>query len=216
MKDRQKVAELIAKLKTQMTTPEELKTVANFEKGLKKLDDAAFAEQDLVGEIWRDIAVFNGDYQESNYGRTKSFKHGKVKILKPSVSRNGYLYINLKSNGVHKRCLIHRLVAILFIPNPDNKPQVNHIDGNKQNNRVDNLEWVTGSENITHAYELGLQKSGEQHHKSKFTAEDVKFIRNVYVKGDKKFGARPLARQFNVSQPAILNIVNGNTYRNVD
>ncbi len=215
MNDRRKVAELIAELKTQMTTPEELKTVKDFEKDLKKLDDAAFAKQDLTNEIWRDIAGFNGDYQESNYGRTKSFKRGNVKILKPSVSRNGYLYINLKSNGVHKRYLVHRLVAILFIPNPDNKPQVNHIDGNKQNNRVNNLEWVTSSENITHAYECGLQKYGEQHHKSKLTIENVRFIRNVYVKGDKEFGARPLARRFGVSQPAILSIINGETYKNV-
>ena len=116
--------------------------------------------------IWVDIYGFKGEYQISNNGDVKSLnrivKHRdglrniSERILKISVSR-GYKFIALFKNGKGKSFLIHRLVAEAFIKNPENKPQVNHIDGNKLNNHVSNLEWCTSSENGIHAYKTGLQ-----------------------------------------------------------
>lgn len=113
--------------------------------------------EDLPGEIWRDIIGYDGDYQVSNFARLKSFKRGKVKILNPAFNGN-YFFIYLHKNGESKMHYVHILVAQAFIPNPDNKPQVNHLDGNKVNNHVENLAWVTQSENIQHAFKLGLSR----------------------------------------------------------
>jgi len=118
-------------------------------------------------EVWKDIKGSEGRYQISNKGRVKSLERKvnnhtgeltvKEKILKQRPDEKGYMRIDIKDNsGKRKYYGIHRLVASVFIPNPDNKPQVNHIDGNKANNDVDNLEWVTNGENQKHAYRLGL------------------------------------------------------------
>ena len=106
-------------------------------------------------EQWKPIAECNGIYHISNHGRVKSYKWGKELILKPATIK-GYLAIGIWVNNKHKLHKIHRLVALAFIPNPDNKPQVNHKDGNKLNNHVDNLEWMTNQENIQHAWSTGL------------------------------------------------------------
>jgi len=105
-------------------------------------------------EEWKWIDGYEGEYKISNKGNIKSFKKCKDgKILKPKRDgKNKYLMICLSNNGKQKYCLIHRLVAQAFIPNYDNKEEVNHIDGNKKNNTVENLEWVTHIENIHHAF----------------------------------------------------------------
>jgi len=103
---------------------------------------------------WREVKE-SPIYKVSNDGRVMNTVTGN--ILKPQ-SVNGYSHVTLcDENGQHKRS-IHRLVAKEFIPNPENKKQVNHIDGNRKNNNLDNLEWCTGSENMKHAYHTGLQK----------------------------------------------------------
>ena len=107
-------------------------------------------------EIWKDIKGYEGLYQVSNLGRVKSLKN-REKILNP-FSDNNYLNVDLFKNRKKKRYKIHRLVAITFIPNIDNKPEVNHIDGNKENNCISNLEWTTSSENMQHAFKMGLAK----------------------------------------------------------
>ena len=108
-------------------------------------------------EIWRKIEGYEGLYEVSNLGQVRSFYSGEAKVLKPSIDKDGYLKVNLYKNKKLYRKLIHRLVATAFIPNLDNKPQVNHIDGNKQNNAVSNLEWCTRIENIQHSWETGLR-----------------------------------------------------------
>ena len=92
-------------------------------------------------EIWKDILGYEGLYQVSNYGRVRSLKYGKEKILKQQINTDGYLHIDLYKNKKRKNYNVHRLVTIAFLENPNNYPQVNHKDENKQNNHIDNLEW---------------------------------------------------------------------------
>lgn len=106
-----------------------------------------------MDEIWKDIPGFEGVYQISNHGRLKSFKELREGRVLSNVNRKGgYFSIVLGRNNKIERCTrIHRLVAETFLDNPNNLPEVNHIDGNKQNNRVENLEWVTRKQNAEHA-----------------------------------------------------------------
>lgn len=101
-------------------------------------------------EEWKDIKGYDGLCQVSNLGRVKSLKFGKERILKTGVDRYGYISVNLYKNNKRKLCKVHRLVAQAFIPNHENKPQVNHIDEDKTNNMVSNIEWMTAKENSNH------------------------------------------------------------------
>ena len=105
-------------------------------------------------EEWRDLGFTNGIYQISNQGRIYNSNTGN--ILKPIKMPKGYTKVNLHYDGNRKNYQIHRLVAMTFIPNPECKPEVNHKNGIKHDNRVENLEWVTGEENRKHAYDTGL------------------------------------------------------------
>ena len=98
-------------------------------------------------EVWKDIEGYEGLYQVSSWGRVKNFTTGEV--LK-GINTRGYLQVSLYTKGNKSNYRIHILVAQAFIPNPQNKPQVNHIDEDKENNNIENLEWVTAKENLNH------------------------------------------------------------------
>ena len=107
-------------------------------------------------EVWKDIQGYEGLYQVSNTGKIKSFCQGTSRILKTTPNNCGYYKVELYKNKKGKMLYIHRLVALSFIDNPQNKTQVNHIDGNKANNSASNLEWLTASENQQHAIKNNL------------------------------------------------------------
>lgn len=136
-------------------------------------------------EEFRPIPGYDGVYFVSNLGRIKSKRKGETKILSGAISA-GYVLIQLFKNGAHKTFRVHRLVAQAFIPNYLDKPLINHIDGNKSNNRVDNLVWCTQSENMKHAYRTGLQKplAGKRngmYGRSGAKSPNAKMVLNVYT-----------------------------------
>lgn len=114
-------------------------------------------------EIWKDIPNYEGLYQASNFGKIRSYprKGTRIKndfyILQGGVNKKGYKQIILRKNNIPKTISLHRLIAKTFIPNLDNKSQINHIDGNKLNNKVENLEWIDNLENMRHSIKIGLR-----------------------------------------------------------
>lgn len=163
-------------------------------------------------EVYATLKVEGFDhYMVSNLGNVKSLVNpNKPRILKPQSSTNGYLQLNLFSRtGEHRKFLVHRLIGLTFIPNLQDKPQINHIDGDRTNNRVENLEWVTPKENIQHALDNNLMCTGTCHGNSKLKQEDVNFIR------DNKDSYRrvDLAQIFGVSKALITNIINGKIWK---
>lgn len=116
---------------------------------------------EYMEEVWKDVIGYEGAYKISNKGKVYSIpRNGTLGgIMKPTKQKNGYYFIHLKNKDKKINTGVHRLVAQAFIPNPDNKPTVNHIDGDKQNNCVENLEWATYKEQLDHSLQLGLRKS---------------------------------------------------------
>ena len=111
-------------------------------------------------EEWKDVQGYEGLYEISNTGKVKSLIKGR--LLKPANHVKGYLFTTLTKDGKHRRFYIHRLVASAFLDNKEKKSEVNHIDGNKKNNHVDNLEWCSGIENKEHAYRIGKRPTMAQ------------------------------------------------------
>lgn len=150
---------------------------------------------DEEAEIWRRI---DADYDVSNQGRVR---HGS-RILSGSVHSDNYILATLHG----KQIPVHRLVAEAFIPNYEKKPEVNHIDGNKMNNAVDNLEWVTRAENQKHAVDNGLQPKPAKTYQGKFTAEQREEIKRLWDSG--MFSRRQLAIKYGVSHTCVNDIIN--------
>lgn len=153
----------------------ETKLTQNFTKGTEK---------------WKSINGYEGVYEVSNFGRVKtldkfikgrnnSFSPRKSKIIKGEIDKDGYHVVTLTHNRLVKKYKVHRLVAIHFVPNVENKPQVNHIDNVKNNNVVANLEWVYPSENSLHMKKCNRQATGEKVGNSKLCAKKVLEIRGL-------------------------------------
>ena len=164
-------------------------------------------------EIWKEIAI--SGYFISNLGKLRG-RSGR--IIKTYINKEGYCAVCLKPNGRKgkvKFVKIHRLVAEAFIPKLENKPLVNHIDGNKQNNVVTNLEWCTYKENAVHASKEGLLKPlcGTTNPKAKLTKQDIQYIKANYIPKHKKYGARALGRYFSVPHSTIIRILHGKRYK---
>jgi hypothetical protein len=173
-------------------------------------------------EIWLDVIGYEGLYQVSNLGRVKSLERfiyagfhnilRKERILKMNISKDGYLRVSLSNNG-EKTIAIHRLICLSFIPNPLNKPTVNHINGIKTDNRLCNLEWATRSENSLHAFKNGLSVGmiGEKHPKSKLTEKQVIEIRNNYH----NLSHKKIGEIYGVSRRAICDIRLGRNWKHI-
>ena len=125
------------------------------------------------------------------------------KKLKGYKKPDGYIDHCIQINKKRKHFLLHRMIAETFIPNPENKPQVNHINGVKDDNRIENLEWVTPSENMIHAFDNGLNKAG-----TKIESSIIENIINEYIPYDKKYGQKKLAEKYNIDQSTISLIIN--------
>lgn len=174
---------------------------------------------------WKKIPNYNL-YEASTDGEIKTFNwknKGIEKIMKPAFDNSGYLRTMLKSDaGKIQTIKVHRIIAQSFIPNPDNKKEVNHINGIKHDNRVQNLEWATHSENIKHSYKLGLKSvKGELNPAATLTDKQVLEIRSKYTygrKGGKHKGAitKPmLAKEYGVKVHVIKLIVIGKTWKHL-
>lgn len=177
-------------------------------------------------EIWKDIEGYGGSYKISNKGRVKSlnrtiYKRGypyniKGKFIKQvfrkSKQENRYFGVGLYRDGKSKNYYVHRLVAKAFISNPENKPTVNHKDGDRFNNCVGNLEWATQQENIQHSWDNGMSTphhkiKGENHPKSKLKKEDVLFIRKCAKTNE--MNTLELSIKYNISTRHVNNLKKG-------
>lgn len=174
----------------------------------------------MENEEWKDIPGYEGFYQASSLGRIKGLKrivnHGKngtmvlaEKILKPFINDSGYSVVSLSNFGRLTRTS-HRLVALAFIPNPENKPEINHKNGIKNDNRPDNLEWATSLENKAHALDLGLIKIGSDRVQSKLTEVQVLEIRSI-----KNTKQQDVANMFNVTKETISAIVTRRNWKHI-
>ena len=159
-------------------------------------------DEDL--EVWKKT-IEDECYEVSNYGRVRH----DSRILSGSVHDDGYIFVNIGGKQYAK----HRIVAEAFIPNLENKPFVNHIDGNKQNCMCSNLEWCTQSENAQHAHDNGLQPKGLTTYKGKFTKEQREDIKKLWDEGT--LSKREIAKMYNVSHTCINDIIS-DKYQFVD
>lgn len=174
-------------------------------------------------EVWKGATYQKKDYswrlEVSNLGRVRNANNGYIYSINIDSTEYYGTTVSLGSKDNKKRFRVHRLVAETFIKNIDDKPCINHIDGCKTNNCVDNLEWNTYKENAQHAINMGLTSfghlRGEKSYRSHLTEDDVRYIRRNYKSRDKKFGSRPLGRRFNIDHCAILKIIKNVTWKHI-
>ncbi|MCL1654247.1 NUMOD4 motif-containing HNH endonuclease [Elizabethkingia miricola] len=177
-------------------------------------------------EIWKPVVGYEGSYEISNLGRVRSLDRIVMRGLSKMPIKGCNITVFTNHCGYRKASLakvkegkkskkayfIHRLIANAFIPNPQNKPFVNHIDGVKLNNSIENLEWVNGSENIQHAYNTGLKeaKKGVNSQNSKFSELQIKEIRENFIKGEDTY--KSVAEKYKVNRCTISRIIQNKTY----
>lgn len=180
-------------------------------------------------EIWRAVPGHEGRYEVSSFGRVRSFLTVRS-MLRPGKKSGGYLNVILRDPSARTRSRsvsVHRLVAIAFLGNPPERHEVNHIDGDKTNNRLENLEYVTRSENVKHAIAMGLNKRprGADHASSKLSDHDVAKIKAIiqYRKTlDKRASDYPheftnvvLSKVFKVGETTLKDISRGRRWQHV-
>ena len=170
--------------------------------------------------VWKTLIYDGEKYDKFEISNTGLIRNAvNKKNYQTCVQKNGYVQVCVSLGGKNKKKVfkIHRAVAETFIQNIGCKPDVNHIDGNKQNNCASNLEWVTKKENMQHAAKTGLLTflSGTDNPSSKLTYEDGGYIRNNYVPYSNEYGTRGLGRKFNVDHETIRDIIRNNTYKNI-
>lgn len=167
-------------------------------------------------EVWRAVPGYEGKYEVSSRGRLRALARkadGRdwlvpARDLKLTQHKHGYLHCGLSKNGYQQYHLVHRLVAAAFLSPTPNSTEVNHKDGDKKNNRLDNLEWVTGSENQKHSYKLGLRKPmrGSLHKRAILTEEQVRWIHAWSREG---FSQSTIGAAFEIGQSHVSGIVRG-------
>lgn len=180
----------------------------------------------VENEEWKDIPGIK-NYQASNLGRIRSLdrlitskiingpflKSGRV--LKTSLNNiTGYRFVHIKINNKRKHLLVHRLIAITFIPNPENKRCVNHKNSIRDDNRLVNLEWATHSENVKYGFKYGfaISRKGIECNLSKLKENDVVLIRDLHKHG---FRQNHISKLMNLSTATVFNIIKRNTWKHV-
>lgn len=175
-------------------------------------------------ETWKPVNNFEGCYEVSNLGRVRSveriitYSDGRAykyeqRILNQTLNKKrGYFYVKLSKNMKTKNVQVHRVVAETFLQNKNNKNVVNHIDGNKQNNKVSNLEWISSKENSEHAVKKGLTKSGHLSHRARFSKEEVLEMRRKYTSGVRQ---TDIAKEYGTDDSTMFAILKLKTYKNI-
>jgi hypothetical protein len=169
----------------------------------------------MQGSVWVRIPgcpnyAISGDGQVMRITATKKFAAGL--IMKPTLMKIGYFMASLFEDGKYRKRYVHRLVAHAFIPNPENKPEVNHKNGIKADSRIENLEWATHAENMKHSGENELSPNGERCPWAKLTVEKVQKIKQLNKGGR---SCRSIAREFKVSDRLIAMICKGQRWSRV-
>ncbi len=176
-------------------------------------------------EVWKPIPGYESYYEVSSFGRVRSFDRSTIRtdgkrfnkagrVLKPNLEQRGYLSVRLCVETVHKIFKVHRLVARAFLQAPHEGQQINHINGIKTDNRPENLEWVNPSENVRHAFDIGLCKTrkGVNNSRCKLSEADVLKVRMLNRQG---VSTASISRLMNVSEAAIRNILKGRSWTHV-
>ena len=173
-----------------------------------------FTTEDLPGEIWIDVDS-SKCYQASNYGRIKSFKHHKVTILKPSLGTSGRLQIAIRDeDNKAKQFPLRRLIANLFLPNPEGKSIAAHMYNFRFDCSVWNLMWSTPTENHLRSVANGTTKSGDACDHAKLSNEQVRWCRDHYQPRHPEFGMLAMARNLGVKRDVVKAALHGETYKN--
>ena len=184
-------------------------------KRYKDVDDTLLANVILNGKKTRYYVGTSGTIYSNYQGIKMMIPLKSFKLKNKKDKDNPYYMVNFCVNGKHYSMLVHRLVAGAFVPNPERKPEVNHKDGNKSHNYVDNLEWVTPSENILHAYRTGLkhQNTGEKNHNTKIKQKDAELICKLLE--ENKLSMREISEIIGCRKTIIMNILAKKAWREI-